>query len=86
MHLCRSVVYAGVSQPLSIITTWDCSNYTGILVSFIFREMYLTVGFQMSFIKKVRAPHVHGEDDILTIENGFLSGMGFTRNLRKIQK
>lgn len=76
MHLCHFVVYAGVSQTLSIITTWDCSNYTGILVSFIFRKMYLTVGFQMSFIKKVRAPYVDGEDDTFPIENGFLSGWG----------
>lgn len=69
----------------------DCSNLTGMILSFIFRELYLMAGFQtgvalkrietyleedevdeqVSSIKKDRAPYVDGEDETLSIENGF---------------
>ncbi|KAG1750553.1 uncharacterized protein EDB91DRAFT_1108133 [Suillus paluster] len=66
-------LFSMIRQPLGIIPAWIVQILqTGVALKRI--ETYLgedEVDEQVSSIKKVRAPHVDGEDDTLSIENGY---------------
>ncbi|KAG1873894.1 hypothetical protein F4604DRAFT_1765807 [Suillus subluteus] len=68
-----SLVIVEISQPLNVIPAWIVQILqTGVALKRI--EKYLEedeVDEQVSSIKKARAPYVDGEDDALSIENGF---------------
>ncbi|KAG2143718.1 hypothetical protein DEU56DRAFT_792331 [Suillus clintonianus] len=66
-------LFGMIRQPLGIIPAWIVQILqTGVALKRI--ETYLEedeVDEHVSSIKKARAPHVDGEDDTLSIENGF---------------
>ncbi|KAG0701637.1 hypothetical protein DFH29DRAFT_925615 [Suillus ampliporus] len=66
-------LFGMIRQPLGIIPAWIVQILqTGVALKRI--ETYLgedEVSEQVSSIKRARAPHVDGEDDTLSIENGF---------------
>ncbi|KAG1809100.1 uncharacterized protein BJ212DRAFT_1484598 [Suillus subaureus] len=65
-------LFSMIRQPLGVIPAWIVQILqTGVALKRI--ETYLEedeVDDQVSSIKKARAPHVDGEDDTLSIENG----------------
>lgn len=66
-------LFSMIRQPLNVIPAWIVQILqTGVALKRI--ETYLEedeVDEQVSSIKKARAPYVDGEDDTLSIENGF---------------
>ncbi|KAG1837297.1 hypothetical protein F4604DRAFT_1843943 [Suillus subluteus] len=66
-------LFSMIRQPLNVIPAWIVQILqTGVALKRI--EKYLEedeVDEQVSSIKKARAPYVDGEDDALSIENGF---------------